>query len=72
MNDSTNQKPISAFDEICMLTEQTMRSMNLETLQDLKKQAQRELQRADIAVRSLTTVIREKLGSEEKSNEADA
>jgi hypothetical protein len=47
MNDKT--PPISAFDEICQLTIETMRKMDLETLLQLKKQAAKELQRAKLA-----------------------
>ena len=46
MNDS--QKPISTFDEICHLTIETMRQMDLETLLQLKKQAAKELDRAKL------------------------
>ena len=34
-----NDKPISTFDEICRITIDTMRKMELETLLQLKKQA---------------------------------
>ena len=47
MNDS-HQKPISTFDEICHLTIETMRKMDMETLLQLKKQAVRELDRAKL------------------------
>ena len=46
MNDS--QKPISTFDEICHLTIESMRQMDLETLLHLKKQAAKELDRAKL------------------------
>jgi len=46
MNDS--HKPISTFDEICHLTIETMRQMDLETLLQLKKQAAKELDRAKL------------------------
>ncbi|MFO0389516.1 MAG: hypothetical protein ACK502_07345 [Alphaproteobacteria bacterium] len=46
MNDNT--KPISTFDEICRLTIDTMRKMELETLLQLKKQAAVELDRAKL------------------------
>ncbi len=46
MNDHT--KPISTFDEICRLTIDTMRKMELETLLQLKKQAAVELDRAKL------------------------
>ena len=58
MNDSPT--PISAFDEICHLTEQTMRRMDLDELRALRKQASRELYRALTTIRALTTVINEK------------
>ncbi len=44
MNDSN--APISTFDEICHITIGTMRKMDLETLLQLKKQADAELTRA--------------------------
>ena len=47
MNDSHN-KPISTFDEICHITIETMRKMDLETLMQLHKQAVRELDRAKL------------------------
>jgi hypothetical protein len=43
MNDS---KPISTFDEICKITIDTMRRMDMETLYQLQRQAIRELDRA--------------------------
>lgn len=46
MNNS--QKPISTFDEICHLTIETMRKMDMETLLQLKKQATREFDRAKL------------------------
>ena len=48
MNDSQHNKPISTFDEICHLTIETMRKMDMETLLQLKKQAVRELDRAKL------------------------
>lgn len=47
MNDSQH-KPISTFDEICHLTIETMRKMDMETLLQLKKQATREFDRAKL------------------------
>lgn len=47
MNDS-HHKPISTFDEICHLTIETMRKMDMETLLAYKKQATRELDRAKL------------------------
>ncbi len=58
MNDS--HTPISAFDEICHLTEQTMRRMDLEELIALRKQASHEQQKSLLAIRALTTIINEK------------
>ncbi len=48
MNDSQQNKPISTFDEICHLTIETMRKMDMETLLQLKKQATREFDRAKL------------------------
>ena len=48
MNDSQHNKAISTFDEICHLTIETMRKMDLETLMQLQKQAVRELDRAKL------------------------
>ena len=58
MNDSPI--PFSAFDEICHLTEQTMRRMDLDELRALRKQASREQQKSLLAIRALTTIINEK------------
>ena len=48
MTDQNENKPISTFDEICHLTIETMRKMDLETLLQLQKQAVRELDRAKL------------------------
>ena len=48
MNDSQHNKPISTFDEICHLTIETMRKMDMESLLQLKKQAVRESDRAKL------------------------
>lgn len=48
MNDSPS-KPISTFDEICHITIETMRKMDMETLLHLKKQAAWEFDRAKLA-----------------------
>ncbi len=48
MTDQYENKPISTFDEICHLTIETMRKMDLETLLQLKKQATRGLDRAKL------------------------
>lgn len=58
MNDS--KQPISAFDEICQITQDTMRSMEIEVLLDLLQQAAREFHRSSLTIRSLITVITEK------------
>jgi hypothetical protein len=66
MNDS--KQPISAFDEICHLTEQVMRGMELEILLELRKQANREFHKSLLAIRALTTIINEKLEAQGKQN----
>jgi hypothetical protein len=66
MNDS--KQPISAFDEICHLTEQVMRGMELEVLLELRKQANREFHKSLLAIRALTTIINEKLEAQGKQN----
>lgn len=74
MNDSakpTLTKPTSAFDEICHLTEQNMRSMDLDTLHRLRDQAERDLQRATLAVNSLRKIVREKLEDFSRSTERE-
>jgi hypothetical protein len=48
MTDQNQNKPISTFDEICHLTIETMRKMDMESLLQLKKQAVRELDRAKL------------------------
>ena len=48
MTDQYDNKPISTFDEICHLTIETMRKMDMENLLQLKKQAVRELDRAKL------------------------
>jgi hypothetical protein len=66
MNDS--KQPISAFDEICHLTEQVMRGMELEVLLELRKQANREFHKSLLAIRALTTIINEKLEAQGKQD----
>ncbi len=56
MNDS-QQKPISAFDEICHLTIETMRKMDMETLLELKDQATLEFNRAKLTKACLETAL---------------
>ena len=58
MNDQ--HSPISAFDEICQITQDTMRGMEIEVLHDLLQQASREFHRSSLTIRSLITVITEK------------
>ena len=48
MNDSNENRPISIFDEICKITIDTMRKMDMETLYQLQRQAVRELDRAKL------------------------
>jgi hypothetical protein len=48
MDDSHDTKPISTFDEICHITIETMRRMDMETLLQLKKQGTREFDRAKL------------------------
>lgn len=48
MTDQNENKPISTFDEICYLTIETMRKMDMENLLQLKKQATREFDRAKL------------------------
>ncbi len=48
MTDQHKNTPISTFDEICNLTIETMRRMDLEPLMQLQKQAVRELDRAKL------------------------
>lgn len=55
MNDS--YKPISTFDEICHLTIETMRTMEMETLMQLRKQAIRELDRAKLTKACLDAAL---------------
>ena len=57
MNDSPHHKPISTFDEICHLTIETMRKMDMESLLQLKKQAVRELDRAKLTKGCIDLVL---------------
>jgi hypothetical protein len=43
-----NDKPISTFDEICHISIEIMRKMDMESLLQLKKQAAAELHRAKL------------------------
>jgi hypothetical protein len=55
MNDS--YKPVSTFDEICHLTIETMRTMEMETIMQLRKQAIRELDRAKLTKACLDAAL---------------
>lgn len=63
MNDSS--KPISTFDEICRLTIDTMRKMELETLLQLKKQAAIELDRAKLTKGCIELALSLKQGDQQ-------
>ena len=63
MNDS---KPISTFDEICHLTIETMRKMDMETLLQLKKQASTELDRAKLTKGCIELALSLKQSDQEK------
>lgn len=67
MNDSS--KPISTFDEICRLTIDTMRKMELETLLQLKKQAAIELDRAKLTKGCIELALSLKQEDQERTPE---
>ena len=72
MNDSFRGKPISAFDEICRVTKETMQSMDMETLLRLRKQAVHELDRAKIVKGCIDTALSLKKEEAERiANETD-
>jgi len=72
MNDSPTGKPISAFDEICRITRDTMQSMDMETLLRLRKQAVHELDRAKIVKGCIDTALSLKREEAERAaQEAD-
>lgn len=71
MNDSQH-KPISTFDEICHLTIETMRKMDMETLLQLKKQATREFDRAKLTKGCIDLALSLKAQDQDRaSREAD-
>jgi hypothetical protein len=71
MNDSPS-KSISTFDEICHLTIETMRRMDMETLLQLKKQAVRELDRAKLTKACIDSALSLKHSDQERAvKEAD-
>lgn len=57
MADHDNDTPISSFDEICHLTIETMRRMDIEELRLLKIQADHEFNRALMAKGCLSFVL---------------
>lgn len=69
-NDSN--KPISTFDEICHLTIETMRRMDMETLMQLRKQAVREFDRAKLTKGCIELALSLKTQDQERAaREAD-
>ncbi|MBN66024.1 MAG: hypothetical protein CMM94_00445 [Rickettsiales bacterium] len=71
MNDSHDQKPISTFDEICHLTIETMRRMDMETLLQLKKQATREFDRAKLTKGCIELALSLKSQDQERAARAE-
>ena len=70
MNDDS--KPISAFDEMCRVTIETMERMDMETLLRLRKQATHELDRAKLIMGCIKTALSlRKEALESVSQEAD-
>ena len=69
MNDS--HKPISTFDEICHLTIETMRKMNMQTLWQLKKQAAKELDRAKLTKGCIDLALSLKQEDEDRAAQAE-
>ncbi len=71
MNDS-HHKPISTFDEICHLTIETMRKMDMETIMQLRKQVIRELDRAKLTKACLDAAYSLKVQDQDRAaREAD-
>lgn len=60
-------KPLSILDEIYHLTLENMRSMELQTLQQLKKQATKELERAKLTKGCIDLVLSLKSDDEESN-----
>jgi hypothetical protein len=69
MNDS--HKPISTFDEICHLTIETMRKMDMQTLWQLKKQAAKELDRAKLTKGCIELALSLKQEDEDRAAKAE-
>ena len=69
MNDS--HKPISTFDEICRLTIETMRKMDMQTLWQLKKQAAKELDRAKLTKGCIDLALSLKQEDEDRAAQAE-
>lgn len=69
MNDS--HKPISTFDEICHLTIETMRKMDMQTLWQLKKQAAKELDRAKLTKGCIDLALSLKQEDEDRAAQAE-
>ncbi len=69
MNDS--HKPISTFDEICHLTIETMRKMDMQTLWQLKKQAAKELDRAKLTKGCIDLALSLKQEDEDRAAAAE-
>ena len=66
-----DSKPISAFDEICRVTIETMRRMDMDTLLRLKRQAAAELDRAKFTKGCIDLAItQKKMAQEEQEREA--
>jgi hypothetical protein len=68
MNDS---KPLSTFDDICHLTIETMRQMDMETLLRLRKQATRELDRAKLTKGCIEVALSLKQQDQDRTTQED-
>ena len=71
MTDHNNDKPISTFDEICHLTIETMRQMDLESLLQLKKQAAAELDRAKLTKGCIDLALSLKAQDQDRATKED-
>lgn len=67
----TDSKPISTFDEICRLTIETMRKMDMQTLWQLKKQAAKELDRAKLTKGCIDLALSLKQEDEDRAAQAE-
>ncbi|PZP83614.1 MAG: hypothetical protein DI551_06085 [Micavibrio aeruginosavorus] len=67
----TDSKPISTFDEICHLTIETMRKMDMQTLWQLKKQAAKELDRAKLTKGCIDLALSLKQEDEDRAAQAE-